>query len=118
MLCKKSLMIGAMLLIFLTAASSMAVMKKPPKIKVSETVYVGGTEIQSGEYKVTWESNSPKAMLTFSSDGKAAVKAEGKVVDMDKAVEFDTLIIGKDSAGRKAIREIRFAGGKTSIVFE
>jgi hypothetical protein len=111
-------MVSAMFLIFLAAASTIAVAKKAPIFKVSETVYAAGIEIRSGEYAVTWESNSPKAIVSFAVDGKTVAKAEGKVVEANKASEYDTLVIVKDSSGRKVIKEIRFAGGKNSIVFE
>jgi hypothetical protein len=118
MSCKKSLIIVSTLLFFLTAASTIALAKKPSKFKVSETVYAAGIEIKSGEYAVTWESNSPKATVLFTADGKTVAKAEGKAVEMNKVSEFDTLVLGQDASGRKTVKEIRFAGGKTAIVFE
>jgi hypothetical protein len=115
---RRKMMVFVMLLISLATASTMAVAKKASKFKVDQPVYLAGTEIKSGEYAVTWESNSAKATVMFAIGGTTVAKAEAKVAEMEKASAYDTLIIGQDSSGRKAIKQIRFAKEKTSLVFE
>jgi len=41
-----------------------------------------------------------------------------KLVEAYKKVDFDSVTIAKDSAGRDAVKNIQFEGKKARIVFE
>jgi hypothetical protein len=83
----------------------------------ASAMLVAGTELQPGEYKVNWESTSPKATVTFTCDGKPTITVKGKIVGSDKKFENNSTSIGADPSGRKIIKELRIKGKKYSIVF-
>jgi hypothetical protein len=116
---RKSLIMTVTLLVLLAAIPLMAAESGSAKFVVGRTVFVTGTEIQSGVYDVKWEPNNQEAAVVFTPIGKAAgIKAQGKIVDVDTKYNLNSVGIGKDSAGRDAILELQLSGKKFKVVFE
>jgi hypothetical protein len=79
---------------------------------LGETAWVGGTELQPGDYKI--EMQGDKATLIL---GKKQIEVPAKMELNDK--KFDTTLVVIDAAGssRPALQEIDFGGTTTRIVF-
>jgi hypothetical protein len=118
MLCIKSWVMFAALLISVSAASMMAFADNRCTIKLSETAYVAGNELKSGAYTVKWEANSPTANVEFMKDGKTVAETKCKIEEREKAAEYNGVMTDQDSSGHKVIKEIRFAGKKKSLIFQ
>jgi len=118
MLKNKNLMMLVMLLILLAVVPVMALTNGSTKFRVSETLLVAGNEIQAGDYDIKWESSNQDVAVTFVAKGKAVAKAQGKVVAKEKKGEENALVIARDSANHKSLKEIRLAGKTDVIVFE
>jgi hypothetical protein len=54
----------------------------------------------------------------FTVRGKVEVQAKGKVEDGGKVSDYNSLSLGKDSAGRDAIKALMFKGSKNIVVFD
>ncbi len=104
------------LLLLLTAAPIFA-----ESGSVSYTVYknmlIAGTEIKAGEYQVKYQSNSPEVTVTFKAEGKVVATVKGKLEQLNKATDYTSLLVGKDSAGNDIIQALQFGGKKYRVVF-
>jgi len=105
-------------LLILLAAIPVTMAKDSYQFAVSRTMYVAGTQIKAGTYEVKYEVNNSEATVMFYAFGKVAVKVQGKVEESKKPAENNSLAIGKDSAGREAIKALLFRDKTTTIVFE
>lgn len=86
---------------------------------VTRTLFAAGTEIKAGEYNVQWESHGPDATAEFTRIGKSqGVKVPGKVVEVSKKFDSDSMAIAKDPDGRDVIKELQFSGKKIKIIFD
>jgi hypothetical protein len=86
---------------------------------VDRTLVAAGTEIKPGEYDVKWESHGPEATVEFTPIGKhQGVKVQGKIEEVNKKFDSNSLGIAKDPSGREVIKELQFSGKKMKIVFE
>jgi hypothetical protein len=104
-----------MLLVFFIAAPIIAAVEVA-RFNVADTYFAAGTEIKPGRYDVKWESNGE---VTFGFVGKpGGIKVQGKIEEGDKKYDANNIIIGKDSAGRSAIKQLQFKGKNVRIVFE
>lgn len=79
---------------------------------LGEQAWVGGNELQPGDYKI--EMQGDKAILIL---GKKQIEVAAKLESNDK--KFDTTMVVIDGAGssRPALQEIDFGGTTTRIVF-
>ncbi len=102
--------------LILAAAPIMAAGNKV-NYSVTKPVYVAGVEIQPGKYQVKWETKSPEATVVFILKGKTVATVQGKVEQLQKKSDYNSLIIGKDSAGRDAINALLFRNKDISVVF-
>jgi hypothetical protein len=102
------------------AAGSVKTSTGSAKFSVVQKMLVSGSEIKAGVYDVKWESNSPEATVMFlnANNGTLVLKVQAKIEELEKNFDFNSLVIGKDSAGRDAIKGLQFAGKKIRIVFE
>ncbi len=106
------------LLVLLVAAPMTSLAQGSAKFKVARTLHVAGSEIQAGTYDVKYEVSGSDATVMFTVRGKVEVQAKGKIEDGGKVSDYNSLSIGKDSAGRDAIKALMFRGSKTIVVFD
>jgi len=108
------------LAVLLVAAPILALAESgSARFVVTRTLYFGDTEIKAGQYDVKWESSSPEATVTFAFIGKpGGVTVNGKIEQVDKKYDYNSMGIGKDAAGREVIKQLQFSGKKIRIVFE
>ncbi len=117
----KNLMMLVTLSILLAAAVSTVIAAEgsgSAKFAVTNTIFVAGNEIKPGSYDVKWEANGSDATVVFVNQGKEVAKIPAKVEEVNKKGDYNSLAIGKDSAGHDAIKGMQFAGKKIRIVFE
>jgi hypothetical protein len=86
--------------------------------QVTRAMVVAGTEIQPGQYEVKWKSSSPEATVEFRLNGQVVATVQGKIQTLDKKPLYNSLVIGKDSSGREAIKELLFGEKDVKVVFE
>jgi len=100
------------MLCFATLALAAASAASSYRLTVDDPVWVGGTELKPGEYKVEVEGN--KVTLKH---GKEVVEATAKVET--NAKKFDsTALVSEQNGGKLKLSEIRLGGTTTKIVIE
>ena len=84
----------------------------------SSHIYVGDTEIKAGQYDDQVNRAVPKATVTAFIGKPGGVTVNGKIEQVDKKYDYNSMGIGKDAAGREVIKQLQFSGKKIRIVFE
>jgi len=106
------------LLVLLVASPMASFAQGSGKFKVARTLHVAGTEIQAGTYDVKYEVSGSDATVMFTVRGKVEVQVKGKVEDGGRVSDYNSLSLGKDAAGREAIKALMFKGSKDIVVFD
>jgi hypothetical protein len=115
----KNLIMLSMLLVILASTSIMAVDGGSAKFVVTRTLFAAGSEVKIGQYDVKWQPGTQTTEVIFSAVGKPLeIKIQGKIEEVDTKFDYNSMVIGKDSAGREAIKQLQFSGKKIRIVFE
>jgi hypothetical protein len=104
------------LAILLMAALS-AVAQNTRTLKVPYSASLNGKQLAAGEYKVTWQTHSPEATVTFAQKREVVTTVEGKWVDRDTKYEANSVVYSNNPDGSRTILEVRFAGLKGALVF-
>lgn len=84
---------------------------------ISKTMFVAGTEIASGEYEVKWAATGSDAKVTFKLNGRVVTTVQGKIEKLAKKSAYNSLTVGKDSAGKDAIKGLLFSDKDITVVF-
>jgi azurin len=84
---------------------------------LSTTMLMANTKIQAGDYQMKYKSNGPEVTVTVKSEGKLVATVKGKLEKLDKATDYTSLLIGKDSSGNEIIEALQFGGKKYRVVF-
>jgi hypothetical protein len=118
----KNLTMILALLILLTAAPLVASddSSGSAKFVVTSTLLVSGTELQAGQYDVSWQSgaDSENTEVLFVPVGKeTGIKVQGKIEKVAKKYDYNSMAIGTDPSGRKVIKQLQFSGKNIRIVF-
>jgi hypothetical protein len=109
-------LISVMLLVFFIAAPIIAAEEAAARFAVVETLYASGTEIKPGKYDVKWDD---KGEVTFGFVGKpGGIKIQGKIEEVDKKFDYNSMATAKDASGRQTIKQLQFRGKNIRIVFE
>jgi hypothetical protein len=116
---RKNLIVTITLFIILAAGVLMAAEGGNAKFAIVRPLFVAGTEIKVGQYDVKWEAGSQDTAVIFTPVGKSeGIKVQGKFEEVAKKFENNSMAIGKDAAGRDAIKQLQFSGRNFRIVFE
>jgi hypothetical protein len=83
-------------------------------LNVQENVQVNGQQLPAGEYQVRWEGTGSDVQLSFLQGKKEVVKTTAKVVTLDKASEYDSVVIDHQG-GSATVSQLRFAGKKFQL---
>jgi hypothetical protein len=109
-------LIAVTLLVFFIAAPIIAAEEAGARFAVVETLYASGTEIKPGKYDVKWDD---KGEVTFGFVGKpGGIKVQGKIEEVDKKFDYNSMATAKDASGRQTIKQLQFRGKNIRIVFE
>jgi len=106
-------------LCMLLAATIIAVENGNARFAATRSLFAGGTELKAGQYDVKWEVNGQDTTVVFTPVGtRTEIKVQGKVEQSEKKYEYNSMVTGKDSSGRDAIKQLLFKGNNVRIVFE
>lgn len=108
--------VGAAAVLFLSM-SLPAFAKTSRTFKLSEPASVAGVRLMPGRYRVTWESHSPEATVTFRMDKKVIATVGGRWFDRTVKYARNMVVSTTDENRPRRIVEIRFAGEKRVLLF-
>jgi hypothetical protein len=84
---------------------------------LTQPVQLNGTQIQPGDYKVTWEGSGPEVTVSVLKGREVVAKTSAHMKELDKNGANDATVIVKKSDGSTALNGIRFSGKKVALEF-
>jgi len=92
--------------------------KNQHSVEITDSVQVGGTQLEPGSYKVEWQGTGPQIQVNFVRNGKTVATVPGTLKTNDAQVSQDDIVTDTTSANTKTLKEIDFSRSKESLVFE
>jgi hypothetical protein len=113
-----SLAMLAFALSTVTLAAAKDINKNQGNFTVSDTVRIGSTDLQPGQYKAEWKDEGGGAVkIDIIQHGKTVVTAEGKVKNLPQPASYDAVTTQPSGSNGKAISEIEFNKRTEALVF-
>jgi hypothetical protein len=106
------------MLALLFSVSALARDKNQHSVQIPDTVQVGGTQLQPGNYQVEWQGTGPEIHVNFVRDGKTVATVPATLKTNDAKVTQDEVVTDTSSANTQKLTEIDFSRNKESLVFE
>lgn len=121
----KSMMAAAGILV----AASMAFAKSPSpdlgrssrksaEVDIYQTARIpGGPTLQSGEYRVVLNNNSPTPELGFYQNGKLVAQVPAKLVEQGKKIDETEILYQAEGDNSQVLTEMDLQGWKEKVLF-
>lgn len=103
----KGLLVGLSLLL---AASAFAANKG--SLELNNPASVGGKQLASGTYTVTWEGSGPEVALNILKGNKVVATAPARLANVDRSPERNEAVVNVNGDGTRSLTEIRLSGKK------
>lgn len=98
-------------------ASSSALAKGSRTINVPYAASLSGTQIEAGQYQLSWEERSPQATVTMAKGKNVMATVQGKIEQRSAKYERNMVVFATRADGSYIISEFRLAGTNKAIVF-
>lgn len=108
-------LISGLALAVLVNASAFA--KGSRTINLRHTVSLNGTQIEAGQYRLSWEESSPQTTVTLAKGKNVIATAQGRLEERKVKYERNMVVLGTRADGSQTIGEFRLAGTNKAIVF-
>ena len=86
-------------------------------LHLTQPVQLNGTQIQSGDYKVTWEGTGSDVNVSILKGKDVVAKAPAQVKELSNKFGSDAALLQKRDGAASALTGIRFAGKTFAIEF-
>jgi hypothetical protein len=84
---------------------------------ISVPVYLAGTPLTSGTYRVAWSGSGPEAPVDVTRNGKLVVHTHAHIVTLGDRAELDHVESSAGPNGTLALKTVRFAGDNLQVSF-
>jgi hypothetical protein len=111
----KSCAIFLSFLLFATAGA-FAESKTEHNVTISNPVQVGSTQLNPGQYKVSWAGMGPAVQVEFQQHGKIVATTNAKLVEQNQTSPYDDVVTDKRQQV-STLKEIDFHNQKEALVF-
>jgi len=91
--------------------------KDSGKLNLSDSVQVGSTQVAPGDYKVEWNGTGDNVKINILKGRNVVATTEGKLVELPKKAENNSVTIRNLDNNTRAIMEIQFDNRTQSLVF-
>jgi hypothetical protein len=108
-------LLSTVLLLFPLCA--LAKNKNQHSVVISDSVQVGTTQLQPGNYQVEWREAGPAVNVEFLQHGKVVATAAGTLKTNDQQVTQDDIVSQATSGNKRVLTEIDFGRQKEALVF-
>jgi hypothetical protein len=105
-------------LVLTILAVAPAFAKNTRQVNFSKAVTINGKLVTPGNYKVSWETHSPQATITFAHKKDVVVTTTGTLVERPTAYANDSVVYSRESDGSFTLVELRFAGSNKVLTFD
>lgn len=92
--------------------------KHTREVELGQAVTINGKQLTPGKYKVSWETHSPQATITFTRKKAVVVTTTGTLLERPAAYNNDSILYSNEPDGSVTILEIRFAGSNKVLSFD
>ena len=82
---------------------------------VSSPLWINGTQLKPGDYKVEWEGSGPEVQVSILRGKNVIAKVPAKVVDLEKNAPNDAAVVKTNGDGSTTLAGLRFQGKKTAL---
>ena len=108
-----TILCGTALSLMLTGAAFAGTVSKT--LTFQNPVTVNGTTLQPGDYKVSYDDNSPNTQVTFKKGKKDVATAPAQVKQLG-AKTTTTTVVYNTQGTNQAVQEIHFGGSTQAII--
>lgn len=77
---------------------------------------IGGTHVEAGHYKITWDAQSSDVTVTVASGKDVIATAKGKLESRDIKYRRNSVLYTTKADGSQSVSELRVGGTNTAIV--
>jgi hypothetical protein len=85
-------------------------------VSFADSVQIGGTQLEAGDYKVEWQGTGPTVQVAFVQYGKTVATAPATLQTNKQGIQ-DDIVTDSTTANVKTLKEIDFAHQKEALVF-
>ena len=86
-------------------------------MKLTQPVQLNGTQLQPGDYKVTWEGTGPEVTVSVTKGKEVVAKTSAHLKELDKNGAADATLLQKNADGSTSLNGIRFGGKRVTLEF-
>lgn len=98
------------------SASAFAKDNHSGRFSLSDTVRVGNTELQPGDYKAEWSGPADNLQISIIQHGQTVATTQGKLKNLDKPAAYNAVAERTLADQTKRIDEIDFDHSKEALV--
>ena len=108
--------IGLMLAMCISL-SAFAKDKNEGKFSLSSPAQVGSTQLQPGDYKVTWEGSGSDVQVKILQGKNVVATTSAKLVQKEQPAPYSAVTLSTPTNGAASVNELTFDKRKESLVF-
>jgi hypothetical protein len=97
--------------------SMVAKAKNQHSVAIADSVQVGPSQLQPGNYTVEWQEAGSGVNVKFLQHGKILAEVPGTLKTNDKQVTQDSVVTQMMSGNKRVLTEIDFGHQKEALVF-
>jgi len=108
--------IGLMLAMCISL-SAFAKDKNEGKFSLSSPAQVGSTQLQPGDYKVTWDGSGSDVQVKVLQGKNVVATTSAKLVQKEQPAPYSAVTLSTPTNGAASVNELTFDKRKESLVF-
>jgi hypothetical protein len=85
--------------------------------RVTVPLFLAGTPLTPGTYRVTWSGTGPEAPVDVTRNGKLVVHTHAHIVTLGDRAASDNVESSVGAAGTLVLKTVRFAGDTLELSF-
>lgn len=107
----KALLLSTLMLVLLLPVAALAADKNSAKVYVPDTVTVGSTTLQPGNYTLSWQGTGSNVKVDILSGKKTVASTDATVTSTDQKPFTNTILENKEN-GKAALSGVRLKDGR------
>jgi hypothetical protein len=108
--------IGLMLAMCISL-SAFAKDKNEGRFSLSSPAQVGSTQLQPGDYKVTWDGSGSDVQVKILQGKNVVATTSAKLVQKEQPAPYSAVTLSTPTNGAASVNELTFDKRKESLVF-
>ena len=109
--------IGLMLLAMSISLTAFAKDKNEGKFTLSSPAQMGTTQLQPGDYKVTWDGSGSEVQVKILQGNNVVATTSAKLVQKERPAPYSAVTLSTPTNGTATVNELSFDKRKESLVF-